>query len=108
MGGGQISPRLFSAIKMSASKQATMKDSENYIVDFFAFSGSNEKDRFEGEINLRLSLAGRRMKNERRKQRGRVAKMEPFSAVIDRAWIKMDRTTRRASSRKVHQGRTSY
>ena len=56
MGGGQISPRLFSAIKMSASKQATMKDGENYIVDFFEFSGPNEKHHFEGEINLRLSL----------------------------------------------------
>jgi hypothetical protein len=89
---------------------ATMKDSENYIVDFIKFSGPNEitKHRFEGEINLRLPLAERLMKNERRKQPGSFAKIEPLSAVIDRAWIKMDRTTRRASSRKVHQGRTSY
>ena len=87
-----------------------MKDSENYVVDFFEFSGPNEitKHRFEGEINLRLPLAEKRMKNERRKQRGCFAKLEPFSAVKDRAWIKMDRTTRRASLRKVHQGRTSY
>jgi hypothetical protein len=85
-----------------------MKDSKNYIVDVFEFSRSNEitKRRTEGEINLRLPLTERRLKNE--KQQGRFAKMEPSSALIDRAWIKMDRTTRRASSRKVHQGRTSY
>jgi hypothetical protein len=84
-----------------------MKDTENYIVDFFEFGGPNEKHRFDGEISLGLSLAERQMKNERRKQ-GRFAKMGPSPAVIDRAWIKMDRTTRRASLRKVHQGRTSY
>jgi hypothetical protein len=85
-----------------------MKDTENYIVDFFEFSSPNEKHRFDGEISLELSLAERQMKNDCRKQRGRFAKTEPSSALIDRAWIKMDRTTRRASSRKVHQGRTSY
>jgi hypothetical protein len=86
-----------------------MKDTENYIIDFVEFSGPTEmtKHRFEGEINLRLSLE-RQMKNESRQQRGRFAKMEPSFALIDRAWIKMDRTTRRASLRKVHQGRTSY
>jgi hypothetical protein len=78
-----------------------MKDTENHIVNFFEFSGPNKKHHFEGEINLRLPPVERRMKNERRKH-------EPFSAVIDRAWIKMDRTTRRTSLRKVHQGRTSY
>jgi len=86
---------------------ATMKDTENYIVDFFEFSGPNGKHRFDGEISLGLSLAERQMKNERRKQ-GRFAKMGPSPAVIDRAWIEMARTTRRASLRKVHQGRTSY
>ena len=85
-----------------------MKDTENYIVNFFEFSGPNNKHHFEGEINLRLPPVESLMKNERLKQRERFAKMEPFSAVIDRAWIKMDRTTRRASLRKVHQGRTSY
>jgi hypothetical protein len=84
-----------------------MKDTENYIVDFFEFSGRNEKHRFDGEISFGLSLADRQMKNERRKQ-GRFAKMGLSPAVIDRAWIKMDRTTRRASLRRVHQGRTSY
>jgi len=84
-----------------------MKDTENYIVDFFEFSGPNGKHRFDGEISLGLSLAERQMKNERRKQ-GRFAKMGLSPAVIDRAWIKMDRTTRRASLRRVHQGRTSY
>jgi hypothetical protein len=84
-----------------------MKDSKNHIVNFFEFSGPNEKHRFEGEINLGLSLE-RQMTNENRKQRGRFATMELSSAVIDRGWIKMDRTTRRASLRKVHQGRTSY
>ena len=85
-----------------------MKDTENYIAHLYEFSGPNAKTRFDGEINLMLSLAEKQMKNERRKQRGCFAKMEPTSAVIDRAWIKMDRTTRRASLRKVHQGRTSY
>jgi hypothetical protein len=94
-----------------------MKDSENYIVDFFEFSGPNEitKHRFEGEINLRLPLAEGRMKNERRKEHQRLANMERSSGLIhcaqtrlDQGWIKMDRSTRRASSRKVHQGRTSY
>jgi hypothetical protein len=87
-----------------------MKDTENHIVDFVKFSGATEmtKHRFDGEINLRLLLVKTRMKNERRRQRERFAKMAPSSALIDRAWIKMDRTTRRASLRKVHQGRASY
>jgi hypothetical protein len=57
-----------------------MKESENHLVDLFEFSDANEitTPRTEGEINLRLSLAERRMKNERRRQRERFAKMEPF------------------------------
>jgi hypothetical protein len=86
-----------------------MTNTENYSIDFLEFGGLKEitKQRLEKEANFRSSLLKRRMKTERPKEQ-RYSAIHRAQKRIDRAWIKMDRTTQRASLRKVHQGRTSY